>query len=103
MVERWPPIYDAASLATTIESFVEASDFSSFYDRYQTSRAFYVPPWKREVEGHCHVADLLRPVTAEKGVFDEVARVEARMARSGWILLHSCLVRFLCRDDGRFD
>jgi hypothetical protein len=29
--------------------------------------------------------------------------VVARMSRLGWVLLHSCLVRFLARDDGRFD
>lgn len=181
MLERWPPIYDASSLANAIESFVEAADFSSFYDpavrgpsvcqgdvirlpceiplisdegapiaddaaeywlvigntcdferrrpadkwtqlvpiidfgtelnaeqrasaqRYQTFRAFYVPPWKSQVEARCHVADFLRTVAAEKGVFEEVATVEARMTLSSWVLLHSCLVRFLCRDDGRFD
>jgi len=181
MPERWPPVYDAASLANSIESLVEAGDFSGFYDptlrgpkvcqgdvihldsdiplisdegepiaddaaeywlvigntcdferdratvkwtqlvpiidfgtnlnaeerasvqRYQTSRGFYVPPWKNQVEAHCHVADFLRPVAAEKEVFDEVASVEARLTHSGWVLLHSCLVRFLCRDDRRFD
>jgi hypothetical protein len=181
MPERWPPVYDAGSLANAIESLVEAGDFNGFYDaslrgpeicqgdvihleseiplisgegkpiaddaaeywlvigntcdferdlatakwtqlvpiidfganltaekrasiqRYQTSRAFYLPPWSNTVEAHCHVADFLRPVAAEKEVFDEVAKVEARMTHSGWVLLHSCLVRFLCRDDRRFD
>lgn len=70
--------------------------------RYQTSRAFYIPPWKQEVEERFMIADLLRPVAAYKEAFDEAAQVEARLARPGWVLLHSCLVRFLCRDDRRF-
>lgn len=180
MSDRWPPIYDASSLADTIDEIVERDDFSGFYDsvrndpkvcqgdvirldsgiplisengepiaddaaeywlvigntcdferdraaarwtqlvpiidlgtdlisekrtsiqRYQTSRAFFVPSWKLEVERSFFIADFLRPVTADKAVFDEAASVEARLTRLGWILLHSCLVRFLCRDDRRF-
>jgi len=180
MSERWPPVYDASSLADLIDELVSRDDSSGFYDavrsdpkvcqgdvilldtgipliaengepiaddaaeywlvvgntcdferdretarwtqlvpiidlgtdlnsekltsirRYRTSRAFFVPPWKREVEPCFFVADFLRPVAADKAAFDEAARVEARLTHPGWILLHSCLVRFLCRDDRRF-
>ncbi len=33
----------------------------------------------------------------------KVATLQARMSRGAWILLNACLVRFLARDDGRYD
>lgn len=72
------------------------------FTSYQYSRRFYVPPWPGSTL-KLRYADLLTPVAIEKARLGEVAEVAARMNREGWILLHSCLVRFLCRDDGRFD
>lgn len=71
--------------------------------RYRYSRRFYVPPWPALEEVRHHCADFLRPVAAEKGVFGTHARVVARLSFRAWVLLHSCLVRFLARGDGRFD
>ena len=68
---------------------------------YKYSRRFYLPPWDSGVVGHC-VADFLRPVAVHKAVFGTQAVVTARLDRPAWILLHSCLIRFLARDDGRF-
>ena len=42
-------------------------------------------------------------MTVHKSVFPEHARVVARMQYAAWVLLHSCLVRFLARDDGRHE
>lgn len=71
--------------------------------RYRYSRRFYVPPWAIHVNGRHFVADFLRPVTIHKNALFNVAHVETKLSYLGWILLHSCLVRFLARDDGRFD
>ena len=70
---------------------------------YRLSRRFFLPPWTEGKSSHGFVADFLRPVALHKGAVGNVAKVVSRMSRVGWILLHSCLVRFLARDDGRFD
>lgn len=74
------------------------ADFRS----YRYARRFYVPPWPGG-EGHHRLADFMRPAAIHKEAFPETAISVARMQYPAWVLLHSCLVRFLCRDDGRFD
>lgn len=70
--------------------------------RYSQSRRFYVPDWL-ESEKYTHrFADLTMPVTVAREALEGAARL-ARLSLAGWVLLHSCLVRFLARDDGRFD
>jgi hypothetical protein len=69
---------------------------------YGGSRTFHLPPWLGS-DGSHGVANLLTPVAIDKRCLGEVAKVEARLSEIGWVLLHSCLVRFLARDDGRFD
>jgi hypothetical protein len=69
---------------------------------YRYSRRFYLPPWSAEVKGLHHVADFLRPVAIHKTALNDVAEVRAGLEIYSWLLLHSCLVRFLARDDGRF-
>ena len=71
--------------------------------RYQYSRHFYIPPWSEEVEDKHFIADFLRPVAIHKNALFNVAVVKIKLSYHAWILLHSCLVRFLARDDGRFD
>jgi len=71
-------------------------------ENYRLIRRFFVPPWSASSE-RVLVADFLRPVAMHKAVAGKVARVAARMSFEAWILLHSCLVRFLGRDDGRLD
>lgn len=70
---------------------------------YQAARKFYVPPWPGAGSKNHHLADFTRPVPIHKAAFDAHAHVVARVNYPAWVLLHSCLVRFLCRDDGRFD
>lgn len=70
---------------------------------YGPSREFYIPYWAAKREGHILVADFVRPCALSKKAIGPRATVVARMSRAGWILLHACLVRFLARDDGRFD
>jgi hypothetical protein len=69
---------------------------------YEYSRRFYVPDWWPESARH-FVADLTMPVTVDRLALENVARPMAHLSHVSWILLHSCLVRFLARDDGRFD
>ena len=69
---------------------------------YRYTRRFYVPPWSDAVKGRHHVADFLRPVAVHKKALTDTT-VMAGLDLYAWLLFHSCLVRFLARDDGRFD
>jgi len=96
---RWAqlvPIYHLGQLDSIAKKQLDA------LQHYQPSRRFFVPPWGAEVEGECLVADFLQPVTAERPLLQREL-VRARLGREAWLLLHACLVRFLARDDGRFD
>lgn len=73
------------------------------YKCYQMSRAFYVPHWDRSSSGQHGIADFTMPVTVSRNALIANAKVVARLTRYSWILLHSCLVRYLARDDGRHD
>lgn len=70
--------------------------------RYKYYTQFYLPPWNQTTDGLVHVADFMRPVSVHKLALQQATLV-ARMTRQGWILFHSCVVRFLARDDGRND
>lgn len=71
--------------------------------KYQTTRKFYLPSWKTGLPSEHFVADFLRPVTIHKKALESIGKIQTRMTYDGWILFHSCLVRFFARDDGRFD
>jgi hypothetical protein len=71
--------------------------------KYRASRVFYTPYWREAEIEPIFAAELVRPVALHKKVIGQQATVVARMSRLGWMLLHACLVRFLARDDGRFD
>lgn len=66
---------------------------------YQTSRRFYVPPWDGS-DVH-YIADFLRPVSVDRTALTAHSEVVARLTYTTWVLLHSCLVRYLVRADGR--
>lgn len=68
--------------------------------QYQYFRQFYLPPWPGGDAGH-RLADFTRPVAVHKAVFEGPAQVCSRMQYPAWVLLHSCMIRFLARDDGR--
>lgn len=74
-------------------------DFRSF----RLNRVFYIPNWEGPEGDRAYYADFLRPVAMHKQAVLEKAEVVARMSRAGWALLHCCLIRFMARDDGRFD
>jgi hypothetical protein len=70
---------------------------------YRLSKAFYVPDWTGTSSEPVLMADLCQPAALHKETIGKAAQVVGRMTQLGWILLHACLVRFLARDDGRFD
>jgi hypothetical protein len=70
--------------------------------KYDYARGFYVPPWSEEHKNRLYLADFLRSVSLHRGALKQ-ATVVARMKFCGWMLFHSCVVRFLARGDGRFD
>lgn len=100
---RWTqlvPIVNAGNLGEVTVTHVSAAR------RYTQARRFYVPPWSAETDAQLHLADLLLPVAVDKRVLqgpERSATLKARMSRGAWILLNACLVRFLARDDGRYD
>ncbi len=70
---------------------------------YTSTRRFYLPTWGADLEAIHYLADFTSPIGADKLGLKENAMVEARMSRGAWVLLNSCLVRFLARDDGRYE
>lgn len=96
---RWTqlvPIRLEGQLSTTPQ------DVLSAFKRYEHGRRFYVPPWNAAVADECMVAEFLETVTIHRQGLNQ-GKVVARMDFPGWILFHSCLVRYLARDDGRHD
>jgi hypothetical protein len=74
------------------------------YRRYEYYKQFYVPPWPNGPDEKHRFADFMQLVTIEKAAFrEDCARVVARLQFPAWALLHACIVRYLARDDGRFD
>ncbi len=71
---------------------------------YRASRTFYVPPWPNFGGSDGCIADLERIVSLHVDAVDNkhASRV-ASLSFQGWVLFHSCIVRFLARDDGRYE
>lgn len=69
--------------------------------RYETSRMFYVPAWSDAPTKY--IADFTSIVPIHRDALRGHARVVARMRLESWVLLNACLVRLLCRGDGRYD
>lgn len=70
--------------------------------KYRTSRTFFVPSWFTSNSDEFYYAPLPQVVTVHRQSL-ESAKVLARLNFRGWLLLHSCVVRYLARDDGRND
>ena len=72
--------------------------------RYAYAKRFYVPPWPGDIETSHRIADFTRLTMLEKAAFGSgTAEVVARLDFPGWAILHTCLVMYLARDDGRYD
>lgn len=79
---------------------VEPLEVRSAMRRYSVYRRFYLPDWQNDREPG-YYADLTLICPIEKRLITAHDCVLARMLQKSWLLLHSCLVRFLARDDGR--
>jgi hypothetical protein len=91
-----------AQLVPLFDVDAAASDMPALRS-YQLGRRFYVPYWDPGTTKH-FVADFTMPVTVDRVALARIcAPPVAHLSRLSWFLLHSCLVRFLARDDGRFD
>lgn len=96
---RWTQLVPIVSLEVPREQ-------QAILRRYTQARRFYVPAWTATPDAVSYVADFLRPVAVDKRAMrgeSSMATVHARMSLAAWVLLNACLVRFLARDDGRFD
>lgn len=69
---------------------------------YKYSRQFYLPPWDNANSEQLFFADFTRATTIDKRALSKDITL-ATLNQNSWYLLHSCLVRYLARDDGRFD
>jgi hypothetical protein len=95
---RWSQIVPVSPVSDAViggREFQAARDYSSY-------RSFYLPPWPNR-QGVHGVADLTLIATVDKRCLTGKAKVEARLGHEAWVLLHSCLIRFMARGDGRFD
>jgi hypothetical protein len=70
--------------------------------RYQIYKKFYVPPWEGQ-EKLGFYADFTYMCSVDKECLRDHAALKARLTWKSWLLLHSCIVRYLARDDGRHD
>jgi len=70
---------------------------------YRYYRRFYLPPWDDASSKFVHFADFMRPVTIYQSAIENSAQRIASLNYHSWLLLNSCLVRFMARDDGRYD
>ena len=96
---KWSQIVPVYKIGTSQElSAKKLEEFQS----YGGSRIFYLPAWDSTVQNYHFLADFLRPVTIYKAGLLKTKTV-GRLNKISWILLHSCLIRFLARDDGRYD
>jgi hypothetical protein len=96
---KWSQIVPIYNLGKSEEISVEEL---GKLQAYSQSRVFYLPPWESGLEGAHFLADFLRPVTIHKAGLMK-SKTVGRVNKFTWILLHSCLIRFLARDDGRYD
>jgi hypothetical protein len=80
----------------------DAPEHRAHLQAQKFARTMWVPEWQGGPDG-LFVCDLTRPVTLDRRGLQGAARRLARASRAGWVVLHACVVRFLARDDGRFD
>ncbi|MCP4392768.1 MAG: hypothetical protein GY804_00595 [Alphaproteobacteria bacterium] len=72
--------------------------------KYIPYKKHFIPTWDEELTPIGFVADFTKTCTIEKKVFISDTSIKIKeMTQLSWFLLHSCLVRYLARDDGRHD
>lgn len=76
-------------------------DIVGNFKKYKFYKRIFVPSWV--TSQHDYYIDLTMINSIEKQCLVDKSKVAARLKYETWILLHSCLVRYLARDDGRND
>lgn len=69
--------------------------------RYKLYKRVFLPKWGDEKNDF--YIDLTIINSIEKQCLIDHSNITARLNFKTWLLLHSCLVRYLARDDGRHD
>ena len=95
----WTQVVPLVVLGSTHEVGKERLSQLKQYDAF---RGFYIPPWPKGDDLH-RLANFLQPVTLHRGAVGTNAKIVGRMQTHAWVLLHSCLIRFYARGDGRHD
>lgn len=70
--------------------------------KYKLFKKVLIPKWKADDDNDYYL-DLTIIIPIEKQCLSLHSTVTARLKFETWLLLHSCLVRYLARDDGRHD
>lgn len=70
---------------------------------YSTYKKFFLPDWDSSNTSKGYYIDFSKMCSIAKDGITKNAKLKARMGRHSWLLFHSCLVRYLARDDGRND
>lgn len=71
------------------------------FKRYKLYKRVFIPRWGNE--DNDFYIDLTIINSIEKRCLIDHSDIKARLNFKTWLLLHSCLVRYLARDDGRHD
>ncbi|WP_310600578.1 hypothetical protein [Desulfobulbus sp.] len=69
---------------------------------YSTYKKFYIPSWGGGMAQGFYI-DFTLICSIDKKCLSTFTELVARLTMKSWLLLHSCLVRYLARDDGRHD
>ena len=69
---------------------------------YDSYRRFYIPSWDASTI-HGYAIDFTSICSVDIQCLQNRTELTTRLTFNSWILLHSCLVRYLARDDGRHD
>lgn len=80
-----------------------SENFRTGLRQYSTYKRFFIPPWERPTREPGFFMEFPKMCSVEREGLAGKTTVLARMNRVSWLLFHSCLVRYLARDDGRND
>ncbi len=69
---------------------------------YNSYKRFFIPSWDSSIASG-FILNFTYICSVDKKSLLNHAQVRARLTFKSWLLLHSCLVRYLARDDGRHD
>jgi hypothetical protein len=71
---------------------------------YSSYKKFYIPSWNEKTHPG-YFLDFTHMCSTHKScLFNaNLVNLSARMGRLSWLLFHSCIVRYLARDDGRHE